>query len=175
MSNSICPSRRLEDLSALADYQRATLPALSKAFVDEDFAFNGQYLSGQQEMEPRWERCVRATNTSLGMALGQLYVDRTFGPAGKERTLKMVKAIETAMHQDIQQLDWMSDTTKQQAYIKLNTIVNNIGYPDKWRDYSSVVVKRDDYAGNVAPGCGVRSPSPACRRSTSQLTAKTGA
>jgi putative endopeptidase len=124
-------------------------PTLSKAFVDEDFEFNGKYLSGQKEMEPRWERCVRATNSSLGMALGQLYVDRTFGPEGKERTMKMVKAIETAMHQDIQQLDWMSDTTKQQAYVKLSTIVNNIGYPDQWRDYSSVVIARDDYPGNA--------------------------
>ena len=124
-------------------------PSLSKAFVDEDFAFNGKYLSGQQENEPRWERCVRSTNGNLGMALGQLYVDRTFGPEGKARTLKMVEAIETAMHQDLQQLDWMSDTTKEQAYKKLSTIVNNIGYPDKWRDYSSVPVKRGDYAGNV--------------------------
>jgi predicted metalloendopeptidase len=124
-------------------------PALSKAFVDEDFAFNGKFLSGQQEIEPRWERCVRATNTSLGMALGQLYVDRTFGPEGKERTMKMVKAIESAMRQDIQQLDWMSDTTKQQAYKKLTAIVNNIGYPDTWRNYSSVLVQRSDYAGNV--------------------------
>ena len=72
------------------------------------------------------------------MALGQLYVDKTFGPEGKERTLKMVKAIEQAMHQDIGQLTWMSDTTKQKAYEKLSTIVNNIGYPDKWRDYSTV-------------------------------------
>jgi putative endopeptidase len=124
-------------------------PSLSKPFVDEDFAFNGKYLSGQQENEPRWERCVRSTNRSLGMALGQLYVDRTFGPEGKARTLKMVEAIENAMHQDLQQLDWMSDTTKQQAYKKLSTIVNNIGYPDKWRDYSSVTVQRGDYAGNV--------------------------
>ncbi len=124
-------------------------PSLSKAFVDEDFAFNGKYLSGQQENEPRWERCVRSTNGNLGMALGQLYVDRTFGPEGKARTLKMVEAIETAMHQDLQQLDWMSDTTKEQAYRKLSTIVNNIGYPDKWRDYSRVPVKRGDYAGNV--------------------------
>ncbi len=89
--------------------------------------------------------------------------------------MKMVKAIETAMHQDIQQLDWMSDTTKQQAYDKLNTIVNNIGYPDKWRDYSSVVVERDDYAGNVTPRSGFRSPSHSCKKSTSQPTAKTGA
>ena len=125
-------------------------PTLTKAFVEEDFLFNGKYMSGQQEMEPRWKRCVKATDQSLGMALGQLYVDRTFGPAGKERTLKMVKAIESAMKQDINQLTWMSDTTKQQAYVKLNAIVNNIGYPDQWRDYSSVVIKSDDDAGNTA-------------------------
>jgi len=124
-------------------------PTLSKAFVDEDFQFNGAYMSGQKEIEPRWKRCVRSTDQQLGMALGQLYVDKTFGPEGKERTLKMVEAVEVAMHQDIGQLTWMSDTTKQKAYEKLNAIVNNIGYPDKWRDYSTVVVKRDDYAGNV--------------------------
>jgi predicted metalloendopeptidase len=122
---------------------------LTKAFVEEDFLFNGKYMSGQQEMEPRWKRCVRATDQNLGMALGQLYVDKTFGPEGKARTLKMVKAIENAMQQDIGQLAWMSDTTKKQAYAKLNAIVNNIGYPDQWRDYSSVVIKADDYAGNT--------------------------
>ncbi len=124
-------------------------PLLPKAFVDEDFQFNGAYLSGQKEIEPRWKRCVQSTDRSLGMALGELYVDKTFGSEGKERTLKMVQAIEAAMHQDIGDLTWMSDTTKQKAYEKLNTIVNNIGYPDKWRDYSTVIVKREDYAGNV--------------------------
>ena len=124
-------------------------PTLPKAFVDEDFRFNGSYMSGQKEIEPRWKRCVRSTDQQLGMALGQLYVDKTFGQEGKERTLKMVQAIEAAMHQDIGQLTWMSDTTKQKAYEKLNAVVNNIGYPDKWRDYSTVVVMRDDYAGNV--------------------------
>ena len=124
-------------------------PLLTKAFVEEDFVFNGKYLSGQQEIAPRWKRCVRATDQQLGMALGQLYVDKTFGPAGKERTLKMVQAIEKAMHDDIGQLTWMSDTTKKQAYEKLNAIVNNIGYPDQWRDYSSVDIKTDDYAGNT--------------------------
>jgi putative endopeptidase len=125
-------------------------PTLTAAFVQEDFLFNGKYMSGQQEMEPRWKRCVKATDQSLGMALGQLYVDRTFGTAGKERTLKMVNAIESAMKQDINQLTWMSDTTKKQAYVKLNTIVNNIGYPDQWRDYSSVTITSDDYSGNTA-------------------------
>jgi len=124
-------------------------PTLTQAFVDEDFEFNGAYMSGQKEIEPRWKRCVKSTDENLGMALGELYVDKTFGPEGKARTLKMVQSIEAAMHEDIGDLTWMSDTTKQKAYEKLNAIVNNIGYPDKWRDYSTVVVTRDDYAGNV--------------------------
>ncbi|MGA7293556.1 MAG: M13 family metallopeptidase [Terriglobales bacterium] len=124
-------------------------PTLTKAFVEEDFLFNGKYMSGQQEMEPRWKRCVRSTDRNLGMALGKLYVARTFGTDGKERTLKMVLGIEAAMHEDIRQLTWMSEATKKKAYEKLNTIVNNIGYPDTWRDYSSVLIKSDDYAGNT--------------------------
>ena len=124
-------------------------PTLSKPFVDEDFDFSRKYMAGQKEIEPRWKRCVRSTDHNLGMALGELYVDKVFGPDNKARTLKMVQAIEQSMHTDIGQLTWMSDTTKQQAYEKLQAIVNNIGYPDKWRDYSSVVVARDDYAGNV--------------------------
>ena len=123
-------------------------PALTRAFVDEDFQFNGKYLSGQQEIAPRWKRCVKSTDEALGMALGKLYVDRTFGAEGKERTLKMVQGIENAMREDIGQLTWMSDATKKKAYEKLDAIVNNIGYPDTWRDYSSVSIKRDDYAGN---------------------------
>jgi putative endopeptidase len=124
-------------------------PALPKAFVDEDFEFSRKYMAGQKEIEPRWKRCVRSTDRQLGMALGELYVDKVFGLDNKARTVKMVQAIEQAMHSDIGQLTWMSDTTKQQAYTKLQAIVNNIGYPDKWRDYSTVVVVRDDYAGNA--------------------------
>jgi putative endopeptidase len=123
-------------------------PALSQAFVDEDFEFSRKFMAGQKEIEPRWKRCVRSTDHSLGMALGQLYVDKVFGPDSKARTLKMVQAIEQAMHADIGQISWMSDTTRQRAYAKLNAVVNNIGYPDQWRDYSTVIVQRDDYAGN---------------------------
>jgi len=123
--------------------------ALPKAFLEEDFLFNGKYMSGQQEMEQRWKRCVKSTDGLLGMALGKLYVDRTFGAEGKERTLKMVQGIESAMREDVGGLSWMSDTTKKKAYEKLDAIVNNIGYPDTWRDYSSVVIKADDYAGNA--------------------------
>ena len=116
-------------------------PLMTQAFVDEDFQFNRKYMAGQKENEPRWKRCVRSTDRNLGMALGELYVDKVFGPEGKQRTVKLVQAIEAAMHTDIGQLPWMSDTTQQQAYAKLTAIVNNIGYPDKWRDYSTVVVK----------------------------------
>jgi putative endopeptidase len=124
-------------------------PMLTKVFVDEDFEFTRAYMAGQKEIEPRWKRCVRSTDLNLGMGLGELYVDRVFGPDNKARTVKMVQAIEQAMQTDIGQLTWMSDTTKQQAYAKLQAIVNNVGYPDKWRDYSTVVVARDDFAGNA--------------------------
>ena len=109
------------------------------------------------------------------MALGELYVDKTFGPQGKERTLKMVQAIEQAMHQDIGHLNWMSDTTKQKAYEKLSTIVNNIGYPDKWRDYSTVIVA----SATIMPAtsCGPRRSrcSASATRSPSRPTARIGA
>src|SRR5271166_777552 len=84
-------------------------PTLSKAFVDEDFEFGRKYMAGQKEIEPRWKRCVRSTDRNLGMALGELYVDKVFGPDNKARTLKMVQAIEQAMHSDVGQLTWMSD------------------------------------------------------------------
>ena len=122
-------------------------PLLSKVFVDENFSWT-QYMSGQKELEPRWKRCVEYTDNDLGEALGQLYVDKTFGKEGKERTLKMVQAIEHAMERDINELEWMAPETKKRAMEKLSSIVNNIGYPDKWRDYSSVKVTRDDLNGN---------------------------
>ena len=88
------------------------------------------------------------TDSQLGEALGQKYVERTFGAEGKERTLEMVDAIEKALGEDIQDLAWMTPATKEQALVKLHAITNKIGYPDKWRDYSSVEIKRDDALGN---------------------------
>ena len=90
-------------------------PVLTNAFVEENVNFNGKYLSGQQQIEPRWKRCVKSTDARLGMALGKLHVDRTFGAEGKERTLKMVQGIENAMRQDIGKLTWMSETTKKKS------------------------------------------------------------
>jgi putative endopeptidase len=105
-------------------------------------------MGGAKELEARWKRCTRATDADLGEALGRLYVEKTFGADGKERSLKMIRAIEAEMGKDIDSLDWMSEDTKKEAHKKLASIVNNIGYPDKWRDYSTVEVKRNDYLGN---------------------------
>ncbi len=123
-------------------------PLLSAAFVNENFDFYGRTLSGTQELRPRWKRCVSYTDGDLGEALGQKYVDRTFGVEGKQRTLMMVHEIEQAMSRDLQQLTWMTPETKQKALVKLHEVTNKIGYPDKWRDYSSVNIARDDAFGN---------------------------
>ena len=122
---------------------------LSKPFVDENFRFSGQYMNGAKEIEVRWKRCTRMTDSNLGEALGPIYVEQTFGADGKERMLKLVEAVEAAMGKNIQRLDWMSDTTKQDALKKLKSIVNNIGYPDKWKDYSKVTITRNDLFNNV--------------------------
>ena len=124
-------------------------PYLSSPFVDENFEFYRKYLRGAKEQQARWKRCVGYTDHGLGEALGQVYVAKVFSPELKQSTLDMVRRIEDAMALRIQQLDWMSPETKEQALRKLHTIRNKIGYPDKWRDYSSVKIARDDFAGNV--------------------------
>src|SRR5262249_3220715 len=124
------------------------VPVLPTTFLKENFDFYGKTLSGIKEMRPRWKRCVDYTDNQLGEALGKKYVEKTFGAEGKERMLKMVRALETAMGQDIEKLDWMTPATKKEAIGKLHAITNKIGYPEKWRDYSSVAIKRDDAMGN---------------------------
>ncbi len=127
----------------------SSAPYLSSAFVNEDFDFYRQYLRGAKEQQPRWKRCVAYTDRNLGEALGQVYVAKVFSPEMKKEALDMTQRIETAMAQRIQQLDWMSPETKQQALVKLHGIRNKIGYPDRWRDYSSLTIERDDFAGNI--------------------------
>jgi len=124
-------------------------PFLSANFVQENFEFYRKYLRGAKEMQPRWRRCVQYTDYNLGEALGQVYVRRVFSPELKASTLDMVNRIEVAMGERIHELDWMSPETKQQALVKLAGIRNKIGYPDKWRDYSSVKIAHDDFAGNI--------------------------
>jgi putative endopeptidase len=128
---------------------RSNARYMPASFVNADFEFYSKTLAGQKELQPRWKRCVRYVDRDLGEALAQAYVEKTFGAEGKERTLKMVQDIEAAMERDIHQLPWMSDATKQQALEKLHLIRNKIGYPDKWRDYSSVEIVRGDALGNV--------------------------
>jgi endothelin-converting enzyme/putative endopeptidase len=151
-----------QDIAAIKTYLRwhlvhHTAPMLSKAFVNENFSFYGRKLAGQKELRARWKRCVQSTDQNLGEALGQIYVERTFGAEGKARTLLMVKDIETAMEQDIKQLTWMTDATKQRALEKLHAVANKIGYPDKWRDYSTYKVVRGDALGNYIRGAEFES------------------
>ncbi|MGA8343639.1 MAG: M13 family metallopeptidase [Candidatus Sulfotelmatobacter sp.] len=127
----------------------ADAPFLSAPFVNENFAFYGKTLRGQQELQPRWKRCTRAVDGDLGEALGQAYVEKYFSPEAKQQALKIVKEIQAAMEQDINGLPWMSPATKQQALAKLHGMANKIGYPDKWRDYSKLEIVRGDELGNV--------------------------
>ena len=125
-------------------------PFLSQGFVEENFDFLGRQLSGAKEIQPRWRRCSVNADADLGEAVGQAYAAKYFPPEDKERMLQMVKAIETALHQDIDAASWMSAPTKQLAHAKLAAQVDKIAYPNRWRDYSSVVIKRDDFFGNAA-------------------------
>jgi putative endopeptidase len=129
----------------LVHSQTQTLP---KAFLDENFNFYGKTLQGTKELEATWKRCVSAADGDLGEALGQVFVEKYYPPEAKERTLKMVNQLEAALKQDITDLPWMSETTKKQAIVKLDAIRNKIGYPSKWRDYSTLKIERGDAIGN---------------------------
>jgi len=142
------------DLASLRAYLRwrlvdARATQLTPDVEREHFEFYEGFLRGKKEMKPRWRRCVEWVDRELGEALGRVYVDRTFAPEAKARTTKMVAAIEKAMDADLRQLPWMSAPTRDEALRKLHAMANKIGYPDHWRDYGSVRVERQDFAGNV--------------------------
>jgi putative endopeptidase len=122
---------------------------LPEALDAEQFNFNGKVLSGQQEQRARWKRCTQSTDGALGEALGQVYVAEKFSPSSKAATLEMVHDIEAAMDADIDTLDWMSAETKAKAKAKLKLVANKIGYPEKWRDYSTLEIVRGDARGNA--------------------------
>jgi endothelin-converting enzyme/putative endopeptidase len=122
---------------------------LPQAFVEEDFAFYGKFLQGSEQMPARWRRCVRWVDRDLGEALGQVFVQKNFSPELKQKTLAMLLAVEQAMEADLRTLDWMSPPTRERAQEKLRAMANKIGYPDPWRDYSSIRLGRDDFLGNV--------------------------
>jgi putative endopeptidase len=123
--------------------------ALSNDFVNAHFDFYGRTLTGAKEIEPLWRRCVESEDNEIGEALGQAYAARYFPPESKERVQKMVKNIEEALGKDIDSVDWMSPQTKAQAHQKLAAVVDKMGYPDHWRDYSSLQITADNHLANV--------------------------
>jgi putative endopeptidase len=128
---------------------RGLAPYLSATFVQANFAFYRGYLRGVQQLPPRWKRCVGLVDDQLGEALGRVFVEKTFPPEVKAQALDMVTRIEHAMRARLEALDWMGEATKQQALAKLAAIRNKIGYPDRWRDYAALEIRRGDFAGNV--------------------------
>ena len=136
-----------------AGLMRSAAPYMHNAFVQESFNFNSKYLTGVEQMRPRWKRVLGTTNNLIGEAIGQLYVDETFPPEAKQKALDMVENIKLAFADRIKQLEWMSDSTKEMALKKLSTFNVKIGYPEKWIDYSSLEVSKDpeeaSYFSNV--------------------------
>jgi endothelin-converting enzyme/putative endopeptidase len=130
----------------------STAGSLSAPFVEEDFAFNGKYLSGAQEMKPRWKRCVEPADQLLGEALGKKYVEKYFPPEAKVRMQEMVRNLLAAMRDDILSRPWMSDETKEKAMAKIATFNPKIGYPDKWKDYSHVEIRREAFFEDTLAG-----------------------
>src|SRR5260370_8519941 len=147
--NAVIETESLDSLKTYVQWHllNDAAPWLSTPYVNENFKFR-QALTGQAEIQARWKRCVDATDRAMGEALGQRYVEETFGAEGKQRMLKMVDALEKSLDDDIHNLPWMSEETKKQAKIKLTAIRNKIGYPDVWRDYSKLTIKLGDLMGN---------------------------
>jgi endothelin-converting enzyme/putative endopeptidase len=147
-------TRRLDEITTYLRWHVAhvSAPFLSKPFVDENFEFYRHTLRGVTQVAPLWQRCVVLVDNQIGEALGQEFVKENFSPELKAKTLHMTQQIQAAMESEIRNLDWMGPQTKAKALEKLHGIVNKIGYPDKWRDYSALVIKRDDLLGNVQRG-----------------------
>ena len=148
--DSVVKSYPLEDWKTYLRWQtvHGNSQLLPARFVNETFEFFDKQLTGAKELSPRWKRCVRYTNGDLGEAVGQKYVEATFGAEGKERTVKMVNELDKALTADIRQLSWMGEETKKQALVKLAAISNRIGYPDTWRGYSKLNIVRGQAIGN---------------------------
>ena len=146
--------RKLDEIKTYLRWHVAhvSAPFLSKPFVDENFDYYRKTLRGVTQVAPLWQRCVVLVDNQIGEALGQEFVKENFGPELKAKTLHMTRQIQAAMESEIKNLDWMGPQTKAKALEKLHGIVNKIGYPDKWRDYSSLEIRRDDLLGNVQRG-----------------------
>jgi putative endopeptidase len=128
---------------------RATAPYLHSAAEDESFAFYGKILRDQEVQEPRWQRSARVIDGEIGEALGKLFVDKHFPPAARARMLELVENLKAVFRDRLQKLDWMSDATRAKALAKFDRFTQKIGHPEKFRDYSTVKIRPDDYFGNV--------------------------
>ncbi|WP_457445944.1 M13 family metallopeptidase [Roseateles sp. P5_E4] len=144
----------LADLKTYLRWQLASSlsPALDNGFVQANFDFYGQTLHGTPQLKPRWKRCVQLVDVQLGEALGQEFIARNFTPDLKAAAVQMTDEIEVAMGRSIDSLAWMSAETKARAHGKLKAIVNKVGYPERWRDYSAFAVRPGDFLGNVTRG-----------------------
>ena len=135
----------------------ARASVLPAALVDEDFSFYGRTLSGTEQIRERWKRAVSLVESLLGDAVGRIYVERHFPPDAKERMDVLVANLREAYRESIGNLDWMTPATRERALAKLDRFTAKIGYPAKWRDYSALVVRRDDLYGNVIRGAEVET------------------
>lgn len=147
--DEILTSRRPDEISAYLSWHllRAAAPALSKPFVEEDFAFQ-KLLTGQEELAPRFRRCIEATNRAVGFALARAFVREHFGEEGKEIAQRLIHGIEEAFAENLRALDWMDEETRAQAFEKLGTLRNHIGYPEVWRSYEGLRLSEDDQLAN---------------------------
>ena len=149
--NDVLQTQSVADIKSYMRWQALhnAAPLLAKPFADETFKFFQATLTGQKEQTPRWKRCTRMTDMALGEAVGQDWVKQNFPPDAKANMEKLVTALETALAQDIRSLPWMGEDTKVEAKKKLDAFRDKIGYPETWRDYSKLDVKRDDLLGNT--------------------------
>ncbi|MEK6397516.1 MAG: M13 family metallopeptidase [Terriglobus sp.] len=149
--DAVIASSSIDDLKSYVRWHviHGNAPLLTKAFDKENFHFFAQVLSGAKEQSPKWKRCTQQTDNALGEAVGQDWVAKYFTPEAKKNMQELVHQLEAALGDDIKNLDWMSAETKVEALKKLNAFRDKIGYPEIWRDYSSIVIKRDDRVGNA--------------------------
>jgi len=124
-------------------------PYLSSAFVEQQFSFYGKVLSGNEVNRPRWERVASSANMAIGELVGQIYVEENFPPEAKEKMVELVANLKAVYRERMQNLEWMSETTKQRAVAKLDAMNVKVGYPDKWKDYSDYTVTAECYATNI--------------------------